>query len=94
MIECANPKFEGNNDGLGGMNHVAYSFLSTNLNLHNFYDPINIWMEEVFHNQYHPWHDFISLYPSLIFKKQVIMASICIHITYKPYLACCIINYT
>ena len=26
MIECANQKDEGNNDGLGGMNHVSYFF--------------------------------------------------------------------
>ena len=93
-IECANQKDEGNNDGLGGMNHVSYSFLSSNLNLHKFYDPIDLWVEEVCNNQSHPWHDFISLYPylSLIFKQQVIMASIFIHITYKPSLTCCIIN--
>ena len=38
MIECANQKEEGRNDGLGGMNHVSYSFISTNLNLYKFYD--------------------------------------------------------
>ena len=54
MIECANQKDEGNNDGLGGMNHVSYSFLSSNLNLHRFYDPIDLWMEEVCNNQSHP----------------------------------------
>ena len=42
MIECDNQKDEGNDDGLGGMNHVLYSFLSSNLNLHKFYDPINL----------------------------------------------------
>ena len=34
MIEYADQKYEGNNDGLGGVNHVSYSFLSSNLNLH------------------------------------------------------------
>ena len=91
MIECANRKNDGNNDALGGMNHVSYSFLSSNLNLHKFYDPIDLWVEEVCNNQSHPGHDFISLYPSLIFKQQVIMASIFIHITYKPSLTYCII---
>ena len=94
MIEYVDQKDEEKNDGLGRMNYVSYSFLSSNLNLHKFYDPIDLWMEEVCNNQSHPWHDFISLYPylSLIFKQQVIMASISIHITYKPSLICCIIN--
>ena len=87
-------KKEGRNDGLGGMNHVSYYFISSNLNLHKFYDPINLWVEEVCNNQSHPWHDFISLHPclSLIFK-QVIMVSIFFHIAHKPSLICCIINY-
>ena len=70
MIDSANQKDEGKNDGLGGMNYVSYSFLSSNLNLHKFYDPIDLWMEEVYNNQSYPWHDFISLHPclSLIFK--------------------------
>ena len=91
---CANQKEEGNNDGLGGMNHVSYSFISTNRNLHTFYDPISILMDEFLEIQSHPWHDFISFdpYPSLIFKQQVTMASIFIYITYKPSLICCIIN--
>ena len=94
MIEYADQKDEGKNDGLGGMNYVSYSFLSSNLNLHKFYDPIDLWMEEVYNNQSHPWHDFISLYPylSLIFKQQVAMALIFIHITYNLSLTCCIIN--
>ena len=94
MIEYADQKDEGKNDGLGGMNHVSYSFPSSILNLHKFYDPIDLWMEEVYNNQSHPWHDFISLYPylSLIFKQQVRMASIFIHITSKPSLTCCIIK--
>ena len=94
MIEYADQKDEGNNDGLGGMNHLLYSFISSNLNLHKFYDPIDLWVEEVCNNQSHPWHDFISFHPclSLIFKQQVIMASNFIHITYKPLLICCIIN--
>ena len=94
MIEYADQKDEGNNDGLGGVNHVSYSFLSSNLNLYKFYDPIDLWVEEVCNNQSHPWHDFISLYPclSLTFKQQVIMASIFIYITYKPSFTCCIIN--
>ena len=94
MIECANQKEEGKNDDLGGMNDLAYSIISSNLNLHKFYDPINLWMEEVCNNQSHPWHDFISPYPyfSLIFKQQVKMASIFIHITSKPSLTCCIMN--
>ena len=93
MIECVNQKEEGKNDGLGGMNYVSYSF-SSNLNLHKFYDPIDLWVEEVCNNQSHPWHDFIYFHPclSLIFKQQVIMASIFIHITHKPSLICCIIN--
>ena len=45
MIECANQKDEGNNGGLGEMNYVSYSFLSSNLNFHKFYDPIDLWME-------------------------------------------------
>ena len=49
MIECANQKEEGRNDGLGGMNHISYSF-SSNLNLHKFYDPIDLWVEEVCKN--------------------------------------------
>ena len=94
MIKCDNHKNEENNDGLGGMNHVSYSFLSSNLNLHKFYDPIDLWMEEVYNNQSHPWHDFISLYPylSLIFKQEVTIASIFIHITYNLSLTCCIIS--
>ena len=47
MIEYDGQKDEGNNDGLGGMNHVSYYFLSSNLNLHKFYDPIDLWVEEV-----------------------------------------------
>ena len=66
MIEYADQKDEGKNDGLGGMNYVSYSFLLSNLNLHKFYDPIDLWMEEVYNNQSHPWHDFISLYPCLL----------------------------
>ena len=94
MIECANQKDERNYDGLGGMNHVSYSFLSSNLNLHKFYDPIDLWMEEVCNNQSHPWHYFIlyCLDLSVNFKQQVIMVSIFIYITYKPSLICCIIN--
>ena len=41
MIECAIQKDEENNDKLGGMNNVSYSFLSSILNLHHFYDPID-----------------------------------------------------
>ena len=94
MIECANQKEEGRNDGLGGVNHVSYSFISSNLNLHKFYDPIDLWVEEVCNNQSHPCHDFISFHPclSLIFKQQVIMASIFIRIAHKPSLIYCIIN--
>ena len=54
MIECANQKDEANNDSLGGMNHVSYSFLSSNLNLHKFYDPVDLWVEEVCNSQPHP----------------------------------------
>ena len=63
------------------------------LNLHNFYDPIGLWMEELCNRQSHPWHDFVSPNPclSLIFKQQIRMASIFIHITSKPSLTCCII---
>ena len=70
VIGCANQKDEGNNDGLGGVNHLSYYFLSSNLNLHHFYDPIGLWMEEVCNSQSHTWHDFIYSYPylSLIFK--------------------------
>ena len=94
MIEYADQNDEGKNDGLGGMNHVSYSSISSNLNLHKFYDLIDLWVEEVCNNQPHPWHDFISLYPylSLIFKQQVIMALTFIYITYKPLLICSIIN--
>ena len=76
------------------MNHVSYSFLSSNLNLHNFYDPIGLWMEEVCNSQSHTWHDFISPYPclSLIFKQQVKMVSAYIHITSKPSLTRWIFN--
>ena len=76
------------------MNHVSYSF-SSNLNLHKFYDPIDLWMEEVYNNQSHPWNDFISLYPylSLIFKQLARMVSFLTHINSKPSLTCCIINY-
>ena len=42
MIEYADQKDEGKNEGLGGMNYVSYSFLSSNLNLHKFYDPIDL----------------------------------------------------
>ena len=68
--------------------------LSSNLNLHKFYDPFDLWMEVVYNNQSHPWHDFISLYPylSLIFKQQVTIASIFIHISYNLSLTCCIVN--
>ena len=54
MIEYADQKDEGKNDGLGGMNHVSYSVISSNLNLHKFYDPIDLWVEEVCNNQSHP----------------------------------------
>ena len=70
MIEYANRKDEGNHDGLGWMNYISYSFLSSNLNLHKFYDPIDLWMEELYNNQSHPWHDFISLYPYLWFSNK------------------------
>ena len=71
MIEYVDKKDEGKNDGLGGMNYVSYYFPLSNLNLHKFYNPIDLWMEEVYNNQSHFWHDFISLYPyiSLIFKQ-------------------------
>ena len=51
-------------------------------------------MDEFLEIQSHPWHDFISLNPylSLIFKQQVIMASIFIYITFKPPLASWVIN--
>ena len=76
------------------MNYVSYSFLSSNLNLHNFYDPISVWMEEVCSSQSYPRHDFISHYTcfSLIFKQQGRMASIFIRIYSKPSFTYCIIH--
>ena len=76
------------------LSHESYCFSPSRTNLHSFYDPISILMDEFLEIQSHPGHDFISLdtYPSLIFKQQVTMASIFIYITYKPSLICRNIN--
>ena len=94
-IECPSRVEEKTKNCLEWPSHESYCLLPSRKNLHTFYDPISILMDEFWESQSHPWHDFISLYPylSLIFKQQVIMASTFIHITYKPSLICCIINY-
>ena len=84
---------EKKNNYLEWLSHESYCLLPSRKNLHTFYDPISILIDEFLESQSHPWHDFISLYLSLTFKQQVIMASIFIHITYKPSLTCCIIKY-
>ena len=72
MIECTSQQNVGNNDILIGLNHMIFSLPSI-LNLQSFYDPIDVWMEEVFESQSRPWHGLISQYsyPSLFFKQQV-----------------------
>ena len=92
-IECPSKVEEKTKNCLEWLNHESYCLLPSRACLHTFYDPINILMDEFLEIQYHPWHDFISLDPylSLIFK-QVIMASIFIYITFKPSLACWVIN--
>ena len=93
-IECPNKVEEKTKNCLEWPSHESYCLHPSRTNLHTFYDPINILMDEFLEIQSHPWHDFISLDPYLfLIFKQVIMASIFIYITYKPSLTCCIINY-
>ena len=94
IIECPSRVEEKTKNCLGWLSHESYCLSPSRMNSHTFYDPINILMDEFLEIQSHPQHDFISLDPylSLIFKQQVIMASIFIYITYKPSLICCIIN--
>ena len=93
-IECPNKVGEKTKNSLEWLSHESYCLPPSRTNLHTFYDPISILMDEFLEIQSHPWHDFISLDPylALNFKQQVIMASIFINITYKPSLTCCIIN--
>ena len=93
-IECPNKVEEKTKNYLEWLSHESYCLPPSRTNLHTSYDPISILMDEFLEIQSHPWHDFISLDPylSLIFKQQVIMASIFIYITYKPFFICCIIN--
>ena len=93
-IECPNEVEEKTKNCLQWLSHESYCLPPSRKNLHTFYDPINILMDEFLEIQSYPWHDFISLDPYLflIFKQQVIIASIFIYITYKPSLICCIIN--
>ena len=89
-IECPSRVEEKTKNCLEWRSHESYCLPPSRTNLHIFYDPISILMDEFLEIQSHPWHDFISLDPylSLIFKQQVIMASIFIYITYKPFLIC------
>ena len=93
-IECPNRVEEETKNYLEWLSHESYCLLPSRTNLHTFYDPISILIDEFLESQSHPWHDFISLYPHLfsIFKQQVIMASVFIHITYTPSSTCCIID--
>ena len=93
-IKCPNRVEEKTKHCLEWPSHESYCLLPSRTNLHTFYDPISSLIDEFLESKSHPWHDFISLYPYLssIFKQQVIMASIFIHITYKPSSTCCIIK--
>ena len=94
-IECPS-KVEGKTKNrLEWLNHGSYCLLPSRTNLHTFYDPIGILMDEFIKSQFQPWHDFIPYCPdiSLNFKQQVRMVSIFIFITLKPSLACWIIYY-
>ena len=94
-IECPSRVEEETKNCLELPSHESHCLLPSRANLHTFYDPINILLDEFLESKSHPWHDFISLYPYLssIFKQQVIMDSIFIHITFKPSSTCCIIGY-
>ena len=93
IIECLSPGEEKTNNYLEWLNHESYCILPSRTNLHTFYDPIGILMDEFLESLFYPWHDFISYYPDLYlnFKLQVRMVSIFIYITLKPSPACWVI---
>ena len=53
-IECPIWEEKETKNCLEGLSHVLYCLLPSILNLHNFYDPIGLWMEEVCNSQSHP----------------------------------------
>ena len=90
IIECSSRVEEKTKNSLKWLNHESCCLIPSRTSSH-FYDPIGILMDEVLKSQFQPWHDFIPNL-SLNFKQQVRMVSIFIYITFKPSLACWVIN--
>ena len=90
ITECPSRVEEKTKNCLKWLNHGSYCLLPSRTSSLSFYAPISILMDEVLRSQFQPWHDFI---PDLSLNfKQVRMVSIFIYITFKPSLACWVIN--
>ena len=93
-IECPSRVEEETKNCLEWPSHESHCLLPSRANLHTFYDPISILMDEFLESQFQPWHDFISHCPDLSLNfKQVKMVSIFMYITLRPSLAFWVINY-
>ena len=90
-LECPSRVEEKTKNCLEWLNHESFCLLPSRVCLHTSYDPVSVWMDEFLESQFQPWHDFIRNL-SLNFKQQVRMVSIFIYITFKPSLACWVIN--